>query len=61
MDMKDYDIFDFYFYGREGKVVFKNIGRDIEIFKVIDSPEHRGFTELSNHPWRNTWRYSPIQ
>lgn len=48
LNMKDYDIFDFYFYGRKGKVVFHNIGRDIDIYPVIESAEHDGFTELSN-------------
>ena len=46
--MKDYDIFNIHIYGRKGKALFKNIGRDIEIIKVIDSPEHTGFTELSD-------------
>lgn len=50
LNMKDYDIFDFYFYGRKGLIVLKNIGRDIEIFTIGDSPEHQGFTELSNEP-----------
>ena len=47
LNMKDYDIFDFHFYGRKGKLVFKNIGRDFEIYKVTESPEHTGFTELA--------------
>lgn len=50
LDIKDYDIFDYYIYGRKGKAIYKNIGRDIEIYKVIESPEHKGFTELSNEP-----------
>jgi len=50
LNMKDYDIFDFHFYGRKGHIVFKNIGRDIEIFKVIDSAEHQGFTEIAHKP-----------
>jgi len=50
LNMKDYDIFDFYLYGKKGKIVFKNIGRDIEIYNVIDSPEHKGFTELGDNP-----------
>ncbi|MEK6544021.1 MAG: Gfo/Idh/MocA family oxidoreductase, partial [Elusimicrobiota bacterium] len=50
LNIQDYDIFDFYFYGRRGKVVFKNIGRDIDIYKVTDSPEHQGFAELSQKP-----------
>ena len=47
LSMKDYDFFEFQFYGRRGKVVFKNIGRDIEIYRVRDSSEHEGFTELA--------------
>jgi predicted dehydrogenase len=50
LDIKDYDIFDYYIYGRKGKAIYKNIGRDIEIYKVIESPEHKGFTELSFQP-----------
>ena len=50
LSMKDYDIFDFHIYGRRGKAVFRNIGRDIEIYKVSDSIEHAGFTELENQP-----------
>lgn len=50
LNIKDYDIFNFYLYGRKGLIVFKNIGRDIEIFKVEDSSEHEGFTELRPKP-----------
>jgi len=50
LNMKDYDHFDFYFYGRKGKARFYNIGRNIDIYKVIDSVEHEGFTELENTP-----------
>ncbi len=50
LNIKDYDIFNFYFYGRKGLIVLKNIGRDIEIFTIRDSPEHQGFTELSDEP-----------
>lgn len=49
-DIKDYDIFDFTFYGRGGTAHFYNIGRNIDIYKVGDSPEHRGFTELVRTP-----------
>ncbi len=52
VNMKDYDLFEFNFYGRKGKIVFKNIGRDIEIYKVIDSPEHEGFTEIEDLPFQ---------
>lgn len=50
LSMKDYDFFEVQFYGRNGKVVFKNIGRDIEIYDVVESSEHTGFTELSDSP-----------
>ena len=51
LNIKDYDIFNFYFYGRKGLIVFKNIGRTVELFNVGDSPEHKGFTELNNTPY----------
>ena len=50
MQPNQYDIFDFYFYGTKGLAVFKNIGRDIEIYDILDSSEHDGFTELNNIP-----------
>ena len=50
LNMKDYNIFDFFFYGRNGKMVFNNIGREVAFFEVVSSPEHQGFTELSNDP-----------
>lgn len=50
LSMKDYDNFDFHFYGRTGKALFKNIGRRIEIYDSVESPEHKGFTELSDTP-----------
>jgi predicted dehydrogenase len=50
LSMKDYDIFDLHFYGRGGKIVFRNIGRDVDYYDVIDSPEHAGFTELRSEP-----------
>lgn len=49
-NIQDYDIFDFTFYGREGMAQFYNIGRNIDIFKVDQSPEHWGFTELARVP-----------
>jgi predicted dehydrogenase len=52
LNIQDYDIFNFYFYGRKGLMLFKNIGRDIEIFKVEESPEHQGFTELATQPFQ---------
>jgi predicted dehydrogenase len=50
LSMKDYDIFDVHIYGRRGKVLFRNIGRDIEVIPVVESVEHRGFTELASEP-----------
>lgn len=52
LNIQDYDIFNIYFYGRKGLLAFKNIGRDFEIFKVEDSPEHQGFTELAKQPFQ---------
>ncbi len=52
LDMKSFDIFDFRIYGREALVHFHNIGRNIDIYPVIASPEHEGFTELSGEPAR---------
>lgn len=54
LNIKDYDIMNYHFYGRKGLVVLKNIGRDIKIYKVYESPEHAGFTELTDSPveWR---------
>ena len=48
LDMKSYDMFDFRFYGRKALVHFYNVGRNIDIYPVIESPEHEGFSELSN-------------
>jgi len=48
LNIKDYAIFDFNFYGRKGRAVFKNIGRDIEIYQSTESSEHEGFTELAD-------------
>ena len=50
LDIKKYDIFHFDFYGETGKIVLKNIGRDIDIYRVVSSPEHAGFTELEVEP-----------
>ncbi|MEE2998243.1 MAG: Gfo/Idh/MocA family oxidoreductase [Pseudomonadota bacterium] len=49
-NIQDYDIFDFTFYGRAGMAHFYNIGRNIDIYKVMSSPEHEGFTEPSREP-----------
>ena len=50
LSMKDYDNFDFHIFGRKGKIVFKNVGRDIDIYFVRESDEHAGFTELAKEP-----------
>lgn len=50
LNIQDYDLFQFDFYGRKGKISLRNIGRDIDIQRVIDSPEHEGFAELENQP-----------
>ena len=49
-NIQDYDIFDFTFYGREGMAQFYDIGRNIDIYRVTDSPEHKGFIELMREP-----------
>ena len=46
LNMKNYDIFDFYIYGSKGKILITGIGRNILNFKIIKSPEHEGFDEL---------------
>ena len=46
LNLKDYDIFDFYIYGSKGKILITGIGRNILKFKIIKSPEHEGFEEL---------------
>ena len=50
LNIKDYDIFNIDFYGRKGLIEFKNIGRDFNYYDVIESKEHKGFTELSDFP-----------
>jgi predicted dehydrogenase len=47
LDMKSYDNFDIIIYGTKGKIEITDIGRKILKYKVIKSPEHTGFTELS--------------
>lgn len=46
VDLKRYDLFDIEIYGTEGRAAVRNVGRDIEITRVRESPEHAGFTEL---------------
>jgi len=48
LNMKDYDIFQVDFYGRKGKISFKNVGRDFEITRSKESSEHMGFVELDD-------------
>lgn len=50
MNIQDFDIFNFEFFGRKGRVRIHNIGRDVDIYRVIESPEHAGFTELETEP-----------
>lgn len=50
LDIRKYDLFHFDFYGDGGKIVLKNIGRDIDVYRVMESPEHAGFTELELEP-----------
>lgn len=50
LDMKSYDNFDFHIYGKKGKILITEIGRSILKFNVQRSPEHTGFTELSQKP-----------
>ena len=50
LDMKSYDNFDIQIYGSKGKILISGIGRDIFYYKVIKSPEHSGFTELTKKP-----------
>ena len=52
LDMRSYDNFDIYLYGRKGKILITGIGREILKFKIIASPEHSNFTELNNLPKR---------
>ena len=47
LDMKSYDNFDIHIFGKKGKILVSGIGRDILFYKIISSPEHSGFTELS--------------
>ncbi len=48
LNIKDYDIFDIDIYGTKGKIKLTNIGRSILHYKIINSPEHSSFTELSS-------------
>jgi predicted dehydrogenase len=50
VDLKSYDLFDIAIYGTGGMAALRNIGRDIEIRRVRESPEHSGFTELEPEP-----------
>lgn len=50
LNIKKYDIFDFHIYGTKGKLLITGIGRSIFKYKIIKSPEHEGFEELSLNP-----------
>jgi len=50
LSIRDYDHFDFHFYGRGGMAHFHSVGRVIDIYDVVKSPEHQGFTELNRIP-----------
>lgn len=52
LDMKSYDNFDIHIYGKKGKILISGIGRDILIYKIINSPEHSNFKELECFPKR---------
>lgn len=47
LDIKSYDNFDFHIYGKRGKILITEIGRSILKYNIKNSPEHSGFTELS--------------
>ena len=48
LNIKNYDIFDFYFYGSNGKILLTDIGRTIIKYDIRKSPEHSGFAEINN-------------
>lgn len=50
VDMKSYDLFEIDIYGTKGRAALRNVGRDIEIVRIRESPEHSGFTELEPEP-----------
>lgn len=50
LDMKRYDHFQIDVYGETGLVSLRSIGREAAIARVVDSPEHEGFTELEPQP-----------
>lgn len=52
LNIKDYDIFDFYFYGSKGKISFTGIGRTANLHNIIQSPEHTNFTELNSKSFK---------
>ena len=52
LDIKKYDNFDIYLYGTKGKILISGIGRSGFLYKVIKSPEHKGFEELKIFPKR---------
>jgi predicted dehydrogenase len=50
LDIKRYDLFQIDAYGQTGLVSLRGIGRDVTVTRVVDSPEHDGFTELEPAP-----------
>ena len=50
LDIKSYDNFDFHIFGKKGKILITDIGRTVLFFPINKSPEHSGFTELSQKP-----------
>ena len=52
LNIKNYDIFDFHIFGTKGKLLITGIGRSIFKYKIVNSPEHEGFDELSLNPQR---------
>ena len=50
LDIKKYDNFDIHLYGTKGKILITGIGRSGFLYKIIKSPEHKGFEELKLTP-----------
>jgi len=50
LDLKRYDLFQIDVYGETGRVSLRSIGRELAVYRVVDSPEHEGFTELEPEP-----------
>lgn len=50
LDIKRYDLFQIDAYGETGRVSLRSIGREVTVQRVVESPEHDGFTELEPTP-----------